>query len=161
MTINRIQESVRSKITRTHSLNDVQSILPFYASQCRDSFAPLGMTRCPARNDVPCHSEEVEDPPLSFRGGRKPSSVNPRRSQTDEGIFPAFRQPACPPLCHLGYLPQMQQIPPPGLRPQMRKNGPGVHSARRRGNDSAHFGRFTGRVCTRTALRGTFSAFAA
>ena len=50
---------------------------------------------------------------------------------------------------------------PPGLRPQMRKNCPVVHSARRRGNDSAHFGRFTGRVCTRTALRGTFSAFAA
>ena len=42
----------------------------------------------------------------------------------------------------------------------MRKNGPGVHSARRRGNDFAHFGRFTGRVCNRTALRGTFSAFA-
>ena len=50
---------------------------------------------------------------------------------------------------------------PPGLRPQMRKNGPGVHFARRRGNDFAHFGRFTGRVCNRTAPRGTFSAFAA
>ena len=38
---------------------------------------------------------------------------------------------------------------PPGLRPQMQQIGPGVHSARRRGNDSAHFGRFAGRVCNR------------
>ena len=134
-----------------------------------DSGASHEMKWCSARNDAPCHSEEAEDPlaiprrsknrschsdtvkanlvipkgskpPLSFRGGRRPTK--------ESSLHPACR-PANKPFVISGIRPQMQQI------------GLVVHSARRRGNDSVHFRRFTGRVCNRTAPRGTFSAFAA
>ena len=141
----------------------------FLRSARNDSGASHGMTmvlrselqRCPARNDVPlsfrgsrrpssviprrsqtllCHSEEVENPPLSFRGGRRPTKESSLRSASRPGNNPFVIS---------------------GIRPQMQQIGLVGHSARRRGNDSAHFGRFAGRVCIRTAPRGTFSAFAA
>ena len=134
-----------------------------------DNGASHGMKWCSARNDAPSHSEKAEapldiprrsknrschsdtvkanlvipkgsKPPLSFRGGRRPTK--------ESSLHPACR-PANKPFVTSGF------------RPQMRKIGLVGHSARRRGNDSAHFGRFTGRVCNRTAPRGTFSAFAA
>ena len=77
----------------------------------------------------------------------------------ESSLHPACR-PANKPFAISGFDRKCSKSPP-GLRPQMQQIGLVGHSARRRGNDSAHFGRFTGRVCNRTALRGTFSAFAA
>ena len=108
----------------------------------------------PPRRSKPVPSvipRKSKTPPLSFRGGRRP---------TKESTLHSASLPGNKPFVTSGFRPQLQQINL-SSRPQMRKIGLVGHSARRRGNDFAHFGRFTGRVCNRTALRGTFSAFAA
>ena len=88
--------------------------------------------------------------PLSFRGGCRPTKESTLHSASLTGNKPFVTS---------GFRLQLQQINL-SSRPQMRTIGLVGHFARRRGNDSAHFGRFAGRVCIRTAPRGTFSAFA-
>ena len=109
------------------------------------------------------HLRGAQSPsPLSFRGSQRPLLCH-SEEVADRRRNLLFIPPACPgtnPLSPRVFRPQLQQINL-SSRPQMRKNGPVGHSARRRGNDFVHFRRFAGRVCIRTATRGTFSAFAA